>query len=412
MTILKTLINFFKKLFKKNRKYGWKKDRTDHRDIKFRASTPIDLPAFVDLSAGIPIIYDQGSLGSCTANAIGACIQYNQIKQNKALDFIPSRLFIYYNEREMEGTVNMDCGAAIRDGIKVVNQLGVCKEQTWPYDIPKFRIKPNLDAYVDAEKHQVLDYACLNNQNLNELKTCIASGFPFVFGFQVYDYFEGKEIAKTGILKMPQPEEQNLGGHAVTCLHEDTKICLLDGRDISLKDAYDEFGSGEFWVYSCNENGHIVAGKAHSLKKTGVNRNLLEIILDNGETIKCTPDHKFMMKDGSYKEAKDLNIEDSLKPLYRKKSEEEGMSGYEMILQTDINKWQYTHRAIASSEENYKGGVVHHKNFIKTNNVPSNLQIMSWEEHTKLHSEQMYVLTEYAKSEKGREKSRELMKKL
>ncbi len=392
--------------------YGWSPDLPDFRDFTFSAPEPIlaDLPPVIDLRPLCPEVYNQGRLGCCTGNAIAAVHQFNQIKQKLKEIFIPSRLFIYYNEREMEGRIEIDCGARLRDGIKSINQLGVCPETMWPYDITKFKQKPTKECYDHASEHQALEYSRVS-QDLEQLRGCLASGFPFVFGFAVYNFFESREMATTGMLRMPTSSERMLGGHAVTCLHEDTKISLLDGREISLKDANEEFKDKYFWVYSCDENGRIVSGKAHSIKKTGENKKLLLITLDNNKTIKCTLDHKFLMRDGTYKEAKDLKENDSLMPLYRKKSNEKIMKNYEMVLQPNTHKWQYTHRVVMSCNERYHG-VVHHKNFDKNDNSPDNLEIMTWEKHTQLHKNQCSQLEKYSKSEIGRKKSRENMKKL
>ena len=116
--------------------YGWTPDLPDFRDHLFEAAPDAlaQLPPKIDLRDQCPAVYDQGQLGSCTANAIGAALQFDQKKQHET-DFLPSRLFIYYSEREHEGTINDDAGAMIRDGIKCVNRLGAPPETDWPYDI-------------------------------------------------------------------------------------------------------------------------------------------------------------------------------------------------------------------------------------------------------------------------------------
>src|SRR5579864_1941565 len=118
-----------------NRKYGWAPDLPDNRDHLYSAPQPVlvKLPPKKDLRSGCPPVYDQGQLGSCTANAISGAIQFDQKKQGGTF-YAPSRLFIYYNERNMEGTVNSDAGAQIRDGVKSVATLGVCPETEWPYN--------------------------------------------------------------------------------------------------------------------------------------------------------------------------------------------------------------------------------------------------------------------------------------
>src|SRR5436853_3992768 len=96
----------------KIQRYGWIPDLPDQRDQFFAAPFQAlqSLPHSVDLRPSCPAVYDQGQLGSCTANAIGGAIEFDQLKQHLAQTFTPSRLFIYYNERVIEGTVDADSG--------------------------------------------------------------------------------------------------------------------------------------------------------------------------------------------------------------------------------------------------------------------------------------------------------------
>jgi len=196
--------------------YGWLPDLPDHRDRIFQAPLAMlgPLPAHVDLRAGCPPIYNQGSLGSCTANAIAAALEFDQIKQEQRAVFVPSRLFIYYNERVMEGTVDEDSGAMIRDGIKSVAKQGAPHEAVWPYVLKQFRRKPSRAAYKDARKHPAVLYQRLR-RDLQQLRGCLAAGFPFVFGFSVYSSFESRAVAKSGHARMPARKEKLIGGHAV-----------------------------------------------------------------------------------------------------------------------------------------------------------------------------------------------------
>ena len=189
-------------------RYGWVPDLPDQRDHVYAAPAEFltALPSKEDWRPECPPVYDQGQLGSCTGNAIAGAIEFEQIKQ-KSKSFIPSRLFIYYNERVIEHTVNSDNGAQIRDGMKVVAKQGAPPETEWPYVISKFADKPPAIAFEDGAKNKVLSYQRVS-RILNQFKGCLASGYPFVFGFTVYDSFESAQVARTGIVPMPGPGER------------------------------------------------------------------------------------------------------------------------------------------------------------------------------------------------------------
>jgi len=208
-------------------KFGWKRDLPDHRDFKFKITVPIDLPAKVDLRPKCPPIYNQGQLGSCTANALGAAYQFEQMKQKKP-DFVPSRLFIYYNERAMEGTINQDAGAMIRDGIKTMVKDGVCPEKSWKYLEHKFKIKPPQQCYTEALENQVLEYQRITPHTIYEVKHCLADGYPVVFGFMIYDSMMSQDVARSGYVPVPRRNDKAIGGHAVTAVgYDDKKECLI-----------------------------------------------------------------------------------------------------------------------------------------------------------------------------------------
>src|SRR6476469_3427062 len=204
-------------------RFGWVPDLPDARDFLFSAPEAVlaDLPTKVDLRKQMPSVYDQGQLGSCTANAIAAAFEYDQLQQ-KLKDFMPSRLFIYYNERAVEGTVDSDSGAMIRDGIKSVAKLGVCDETLWPYDLARFTEKPPGTAYTNARQHQATVYRRVL-PSLHQLQGCLASGYPFVFGISVYESFMSPHVAQTGEVPLPPRGEQLIGGHAVLAVgYDDT----------------------------------------------------------------------------------------------------------------------------------------------------------------------------------------------
>ena len=205
---------------KVNSWYGWVPDRPDDRDKLYAAiaAPPKVLPSKVDLRAGCSPVEDQGQLGSCTGNALVGNLEFLEIKAGNGVTDL-SRLFIYYNERAMEGTINSDAGAAIRDGVKSLVKQGVCTEKKWPYNIAKFTQTPSKACYKEAKNHQVTSYHRI--LSLQEMKQCLAEGYPFVFGFTVYTAFESASVAKTGTLNLPKPNETVLGGHAVVAVGYD-----------------------------------------------------------------------------------------------------------------------------------------------------------------------------------------------
>lgn len=206
---------------KADKRLGWVHDLPDQRDVMFAAApeTLAALPSKVDLRPKCPPVYDQGQLGSCTANAIAAALQFDECQADPAAP-TPSRLFIYYNERVIEGTVGSDSGAQIRDGIKSVAKIGAPPETDWAYDITKFAEKPPKPAFADASKTRAIAYMRVS-QTLTQLKGCLAAGFPFVFGFTVYESFMTPAMQASGVGSLPGPGEKVEGGHAVMAVGYD-----------------------------------------------------------------------------------------------------------------------------------------------------------------------------------------------
>jgi C1A family cysteine protease len=201
--------------------YGWLPDLPDSRDWTYASIARLrGLPRRVDLRSTCSPIEDQGELGSCTANALAGALEYLETRSGVRYEDV-SRLFIYYNERVIEHTVNSDSGAMLRDGIKTLVKQGACNEALWPYDIRRFTVKPTPACYRDALNHQVTSYRRI--ANLAEMRACLASGFPFVFGFVVYESFESARVAKTGVAPMPGRGERALGGHAVMAVGYDDR---------------------------------------------------------------------------------------------------------------------------------------------------------------------------------------------
>jgi C1A family cysteine protease len=211
-------------------KFHWRPDPVDTRDHIFSLTATAPLPQRVDLRPYASPIDDQGQLGSCTGNAIAGAIDLIDNKNHKALRV--SRLFIYYQERVLEGDITYDNGAYIRDGIKACNQTGAPLESYWPYIINEFAVKPSAAAYTDAAKRKVIGYSKCTD--FNSVKTAIAAGNPVVGGFYVYSSFEtGTWWQPRGTGLMPYPNtrtEQLLGGHAVCFVGYDDNLSGPAGR--------------------------------------------------------------------------------------------------------------------------------------------------------------------------------------
>jgi len=194
-----------------------------------------------------------------------------------------------------------------------------------------------------------------------------------------------------------------------SCLTGDTKVPLLDGRTLTMEELVKEYGKDKsFWVYSSDVNGDFVPAKAKCLGVTKQVNQLVEVELDNGEKIKCTPEHLFRLRDGSYLEAVELKAGDSLMPLYLKKSKPNSKYSCS-YLKVKLNGrkgidgrpiWKMVHRIVAETvlqiareikEELVRKTiekflVVHHKDINSFNNVPDNLEWLGKNEHWFLHA--------------------------
>jgi len=191
-------------------------------DVVLSKDVLAKLPIKVDLrnSGDVPDVLNQGSLGSCTANACANAIRYC-LKKEKDMSWMPSRLFMYYNGRVFEDNVNEDSGLSIRVLFRGVQKYGACSETLWPYIIDRFKTKPSSQAYKQALQHgKGFTFAGVKKKNLRQ---CLARGYPVIFGMAVYASFESPQVSSTGIVPMPRSGEQMLGGHCVLMVGYDDK---------------------------------------------------------------------------------------------------------------------------------------------------------------------------------------------
>ncbi len=206
--------------------FNLKRQKPDARDFKLSLvlapHEAVKLPISVDLRHSCPPIFDQGQLGSCTANA--GCAAFAMLKKTNT---VYSRLYQYFQERKIEGQINNDSGANMRDIGKALSIYGVCEESLDPYIISNFKKAPSIKANSNAKKNKVSGYYAV--LGVDGIKNVLAlKSQPVLIGFDVYESFESNSVATTGIMPMPKSKEQLLGGHAVLAVgYDDNKKWLI-----------------------------------------------------------------------------------------------------------------------------------------------------------------------------------------
>jgi len=216
-----------------DRKFGWKKEKHDSRDKKYAAIRHLEvgriLPKSVTLEEWCGPVLDQGSSSSCVGNSTSTAITFLRLKEADLPDWVASRMYIWYMTRKQEGTADEDEGCCIRNAIKITGKLGVPPEDLWPFNLTKYAEEPSDEVKAEALQHKTFNYYRVDWTDLNEVKGCLAAGYPIVFGMMVPPGLQSEEVAKTGVLEMiTDPHTEFSGGHAVLAIgYDDNRNAVL-----------------------------------------------------------------------------------------------------------------------------------------------------------------------------------------
>jgi C1A family cysteine protease len=208
--------------------YGLIRQEEDARDYRLPRIKVKPMPRVVNLRKKCPPVFDQGTLGSCTANA-GAAARMMLTGTPAEL----SRLFLYYQERALHGNEGTDSGASMRDICKALKKDGICEERYAPYDIDKFADRPSDEAYENALQYKIASYATFDGDaadDIQQIRRYLATArLPVLIGMDIYESFETPRVAKTGIVPMPDTAKEKLmGKHAVLIVgYNDIKRVLI-----------------------------------------------------------------------------------------------------------------------------------------------------------------------------------------
>lgn len=211
---------------RKIQRYGWKRSLPDPFRYHADPSGITVLPE-VDPRSELPPVFDQGQLGSCTANATAAAFQYDGMLDGNDPGLL-ARLWIYWQERSLESALGKgDTGAEGSDAFKVAQNTGIPPETDWPYTWPGGidagppqdsvfdPAQPPAAATADDGHYKLIKPYATPPQTQLAFKQVLSNKQTIAFGFTVYESFEGPGVASTGIVPMPAQGEKQVGGHEV-----------------------------------------------------------------------------------------------------------------------------------------------------------------------------------------------------
>ena len=315
--------------------FGWKSNPTHSKGLKqFVHAAPQVIAPVSDLRPKLPPVYDQKDKGSCTAQAGAAAFEATW-KAVRGVFADVSRQGLYTCELIHDGNWPNDEGSSTASILLVLKNQGIGTEKCFPYSSPVSAKLPKC--YLpDAAKRKLITAYDVDSTDGRSIRAALSDGLPVVFGGYVYNDIES--LGPPYIL--PSPRGKSIGGHEM-CMKPDTKIPLLNGQEATILElAQGKFGD-QYWLYSVDKDGKIVPGLGHSARKTGESRQLVKVTLDDGATFECTPDHKIMIRDGSYVEAGQLIAGQSLMPLYRRAPQKGQMTGYEQVMNPSTKSWRW-----------------------------------------------------------------------
>lgn len=271
------------------KRFGCLPDIPDQRDNIRTFPDTIEYYQTVDLrkSGHLPTVKEQGKLGSSSAFSVLSAYIYSLRKDKLVEEIQLSPLFIYYNQRYIAGTIGCDSGASIRDALKVIERLGVCKEDMYPYTTDYYNDRPTNDAYKYAYDNKYPIQYCKLKLSLENIMKGLSLNFPIIFGFTVYESFIHKDTERTGVMPEPKNGEKIVGYHSVLVvgydIHRKHLLCMNSWGSSWGQEGFfwmpfsfvNERNCGDPWIVS---NSYGIRNR-QPVKKPMVNKNRDTVVL-------------------------------------------------------------------------------------------------------------------------------------
>ena len=265
------------------------------------------------------------------------------------------------------------------------SEISMAKTRRFIYYLRKIGfhiVMISTDTFQSAEFHQILQDKGFTTQIKSLDRT--PEGYHILREAMVEDRIElikHNKIEEELIHLQRDTNTGKLDHPANGCFTGDTKIRLVDGRSLSILELMEEQEYRQNWVYTVNEaTGEIEPKPIRKVFQTKITKDLLKVTLDDGSVIICTPEHRFMLRDGSYEEIQNLEPGTSLMPLYTRIRD-----NYRMYYDIVRECWRYEYHEFCSEPEE-ESTIVHHLNFNKNDNTPTNLKRVTKSQHRTIHN--------------------------